>query len=265
MSVISPPSGGALALPLYQFSEDQYRRLLQARILHDQDRLELRDGFLVAKGLGTPLPEAAVAIRTDGNGAQALSAPLLRCFTVEEYHRMIQGGILDEEDPVELLEGWLVLKMPHNPPHDSTVYRVQTRLWRVLPADWLCRIQSAVTMEKSEPEPDLAVARGPENRYDDHHPTPQELALVVEVADSTLARDRQDKGSLYARNRVSTYWIVNLVEVQIEVYTDPSGPGTSPHYRQRHDYGMADTVPLVLAGQAVAQFAVRELLPRKGD
>src|SRR4051812_8054697 len=94
----------------------------------------------------------------------------LRRFSVDEYHRMIETGILDDTDKVELLNGYVVFKMPRNPPHDSTLQRVQKRLFRLLPPGWDVRIQSAVTLAASEPEPDIALVRGDESRYVARHP-----------------------------------------------------------------------------------------------
>src|SRR5690348_4645166 len=88
-----------------------------------------------------------------------------RRFSVDEYHRMIETGILNELDQVELLEGVVVVKMPRNPIHDATIELIEEALSRLLPAGWRVRVQSAVTFRDSEPEPDLAVVRGsPRNR-----------------------------------------------------------------------------------------------------
>jgi Uma2 family endonuclease len=184
----------------------------------------------------------------------------MRPFTVGEYHRLTEIGVLTEDDPVELLEGWIVFKMPHNPRHDNTVYRLQDRLVKLLPPDWLVRVQSAMTTADSEPEPDIAVAAGPVTRYDTRHPGPEDVTLVVEVADTSLGRDRQDKLRLYARAGVQVYWIVNLVDLRVEVYTDPSGTSAFPAYRSRTDYTSGQSISLQLAG-AVIQLAVAEFLP----
>src|SRR5438132_62975 len=88
-----------------------------------------------------------------------------RRFSVAEYHRLIQIGILTEDDNLELLEGYLVHKMSRNPPHDGTIQKVMKRLLRFHPAGWEVRVQSAITLPESEPEPDLAVVRGDENTY----------------------------------------------------------------------------------------------------
>ncbi len=181
-------------------------------------------------------------------------------FTVEQYHRMIETGILTENDRVELLEGWIVPKMPHTFPYDGTIWLAQTALLSQLPAGWIVRIQSAITTADSEPEPDLAVARGPGLRYLSTHPEPKALTLLIEVADTTLAEDRADKGRLYARARIPIYWIINLPDAKVEVYSQPKG-GKAPAYRQHQDYAVPQSIPLILSGAEVGQIAVRELLP----
>jgi Uma2 family endonuclease len=181
-------------------------------------------------------------------------------LTVAQYHRMIEAGVLTENDRVELLEGWILPKMTHNPPHDAAVSLVQTELLARVSGAWVVRIQSAVTTGDSEPEPDAVVVRGPARRYARAHPRPRDIELIVEVADATLAYDRHFKGRLYARARVPVYWVVNLVNAQVEVYTQPKA-GKAPAYRQRQDFGRGQSVPLVLEGREVGQIAVRDLLP----
>jgi hypothetical protein len=185
----------------------------------------------------------------------------VRRFSVGEYHRMIQAGILTEEDRVELLEGWIVPKMPHNPPHDGTIQLANKRIGRRLPSGWDIRVQSAITTSDSEPEPDLAVVHGDESTYLNRHPGPVDIGVLIEVADTTLATDRTDKGRLYARASIAVYWIINLVDRQVEVYTDPTGPDPNPSYRQHHVYDLQAAVPLVLDGQEHGTIPVRELLP----
>lgn len=131
---------------------------------------------------------------------QAVHLPLLgttagfRRFSVAEYHKLIDIGLLNENDNLELIEGYLVHKMSRNPPHDSCIHLTLRAILRCLPADWSLRIQSAITLSDSEPEPDLAVVRGDERRYTTHHPAPADVGLVIEVADSTLLGDRADSG-----------------------------------------------------------------------
>jgi hypothetical protein len=200
----------------------------------------------------------AVGLQTDG--FQRPPFPVRR-FTVEEYHKMIQAGILGEDDPVELLEGWIVAKTPRNPAQDVAIDQAQDAIRPRLPAGWRVRVQSAITTPDSEPEPHLAVVPGPANRYRASHPGPKDIALIVEAADSSLDHDRKEKGPLYARVAIPIYWIINLVASQVEVYTDPTGPAGAAHYRSRKDFGPNDSVPLVIEGKEVASIPVRELLP----
>src|SRR5262249_7326492 len=122
------------------------------------------------------------------------------------------------------------------------------------------RVQSAITTPDSEPEPDLVVARAPGTRYLTVHPEPKEIALVIEVSDTTLTEDRDAKGRLYARARLPVYWIINLPESKVEVYTDRGG-GRGAAYRQRQEYGVPLSLPLILGEAKVGKIAVRELLP----
>ena len=184
----------------------------------------------------------------------------VRRFTVDEYHRMAQAGVLTENDPVELLEGWIVAKLPHKPSHDATIDQTDEILRGRLPTGWRIRIQSAITTDDSEPVPDLAVVLGPANRYAANHPGPQDIAWLIEVADSSLAHDRDVKGRLYARAGIAAYWIINLVDLQVEVYSEPSGPTVNPGYRQHRTYRAGEVVPLVMGSQSVAVIAVRDLL-----
>jgi Uma2 family endonuclease len=193
--------------------------------------------------------------------ASPISAPYaMRRFTVDEYHRMIASGILTEDDPVELLEGWIVEKMPRNPTHNGTIELANQVLERRLPPGWKIRIQSAITTADSEPEPDVVVVRGSTLDHFGHHPLPEEIGLLIEVADSSLARDR-DKARVYARAAIICYWIINLVDRQIEVYTAPSGPGDNPAYRGRDEYRSGDSIPLVIDGHEVDRIEVSSLLP----
>ncbi len=184
----------------------------------------------------------------------------VRRFTVDEYHRMIAAGILTEDDAVELLSGWITPKMPRNPTHDGTIDRTDDALRPLLPAGWRLRIQSAITTATSEPEPDLAVVLQPASRYLTHHPGSGEIALLVEVADSSLSRDRNEKASAYAEASVPVYWIVNIIDLQVEVYSDPTGPCSAPAYRHRQDFPLGAVVPVQIAGQVVGQVPVASLL-----
>jgi len=191
----------------------------------------------------------------------ALPQDLIWRLNVEQYHAMIRAGILTEEDPVELLEGWLVYKMPQNPPHRVATRLTQTALERIIPAGWYVDTQAPITLVDSEPEPDVVVVQGEPRQYLARHPGPQDVALVVEVADTTLLRDQGAKKRLYARAGVPTYWIINLPERRCEEYTAPLSGAEEPDYQQRHDYGIADEIPFVIDAKEVGRLTVAELLP----
>ena len=173
---------------------------------------------------------------------------------------MISAGILSESSNVELIEGRIIHKMSRNPPHDVVLDQTNEALRSRLPGgQWRVRVQSAITLPPdSEPEPDIAIVAGPASRYARNHPSPGDIALVVEVADTTLEDDRIEKGRIYARAGLPVYWIVNVRERQVEVYTQPAGDA-NPAYLSRNDYRLDDSVPLVLFGQRVADVSVGEL------
>lgn len=180
---------------------------------------------------------------------------------VEQYHAMISAGILTADDPVELLEGWLVYKTPQNPPHRVATRLAQTALERILLTGWYVDTQAPITLEDSEPEPDVAIIRGEPRLYTNRHPGPADLALVVEVADATLVRDQGAKKRLYARAGIAVYWIMNLPDRRCEVYSNPSVVGGESDYRQRDDYGSSDAIQLIIDGQAVGSIAIADVLP----
>ncbi len=184
-----------------------------------------------------------------------------RRFTVGEYHRLTEMGILTEDDNLELLNGYLVHKIARNPPHDGTVQRVRKRVEKVLPTGWEMRVQSAVTLTESEPEPDLAVVRIDAAEYMTRHPGAADIGMLIEVSDSTLAGDRADKGPIYGRDGVAHYWIVNLADRRLEVYTSPSGATVPFGYAHQQDYLPGDVVPVILDGILVANIPVQELIP----
>jgi Uma2 family endonuclease len=188
------------------------------------------------------------------------SDPIWR-LSVEQYHEMIRAGILGEDDPIELLDGWLVTKMTKKPPYCVTTDVVCDVLAQALPKGWHVRSQGVITLAMSEPEPDAAVVRGDRRDYLGHHPGPRDVALVVEVADMSLNRDRTLKKRLYAQAGIPAYWIVNLVERSIEVLTDPSAATGEPDYRQHRLFGTSEAMPLVIDGREVGRIAVSAVLP----
>jgi Uma2 family endonuclease len=182
----------------------------------------------------------------------------LRRFTVAEYHQMIEKGILGPDDRVELLEGWIFKKKQQHPPHSSSVSRVNRWLCKVLPNDCSLGCQAPVTLSESEPEPDFFIARGDEGTYDKRHPGPSDIGVLMEVGDSTVLEDRRYKGALYARERIAEFWLINVVDRKIEVYTRPRGG----KYQKMVEHSENQTVPLMLDGVKIADNRVGELLAK---
>ena len=190
----------------------------------------------------------------------AIPNDLIWRLSIEQYHAIIQAGILTDDDSVELLEGWLVFKMPKNPPHRATTRLVRTALENILPGGWYVDSQEPITLSNSEPEPDIVVVRGDTRQYLDRHPGAEDIALIIQVSDTTLQRDRTVKKRIYARAGISVYWIVNLVEEQVEVYSQPLVEVEQPDYSQRLDFGRSAVIPIIIEGIEIGAIAVNSLL-----
>ncbi|MGK7873326.1 MAG: Uma2 family endonuclease [Xenococcaceae cyanobacterium] len=146
----------------------------------------------------------------------------VRLWTVEEYHRMTEAGVLSPDERVELLEGQIISMAAKNPPHAATNLCAANILNSLLARKALVRIQDPITISSiSEPEPDLAVVRPDPQFYLDHHPTPEEIFLIVEIADTTLERDRTSKAPAYARARIPDYWVLDVNTRQVHVFRQP--------------------------------------------
>lgn len=150
-------------------------------------------------------------------------------FTVDEYHRMAESGILTQDDRVELINGEIISMSPINSSHASVVDRFNTIFNNRLSGQVIVRIQSTLQIpEHSEPEPDVMLLKYRDDFYADAHPQSDDVYLLVEVADSSLPVDRKIKLPLYAQAQVAEVWIVNLTDQQIEGYRLPS----EDHYQE---------------------------------
>jgi Uma2 family endonuclease len=184
----------------------------------------------------------------------------IRRFTVGEYHRLIEQGFFADDEQFELLDGYLVRKMSRNPPHDSAVTRLTNRFYRCLPAGWVLRVQLGITLADSEPEPDLVLARGDESTFDRRHPSAADIGLLVEVSDTSLDRDLMEKAGIYAGAAIPVYWVVNIPDRRIEVFTDPTGPCDAPKYQTRTEYPVGTAVPVVLDRVTIGSIVVAEVI-----
>ncbi len=147
-------------------------------------------------------------------------------YSVDDYEEMIRLGMLTENDRVELIRGEIVPKMAIGPKHSICVKRFNKILVPRVGELAVVGIQDPVRLFDSEPEPDIFLARPPVERYASGHPQPPDIFLIIEVADSSLADDRNIMLPLYAEAGITEYWIVNLVDDCLEIYRGPRPDGT---------------------------------------
>ncbi len=147
-----------------------------------------------------------------------------RLFNVREYERMVETGILTEDDRVELIGGEIVEMSPTGTRHAACVRRLNTLLAARVGASALLSVQDPIVLDDfSEPQPDVVLLRPRPDFYEQRHPRAPDVLLLIEVSDTTLKTDRQIKMPLYARAGVGEYWVVNLQDNEIEIYARPSG------------------------------------------
>ena len=207
--------------------------------------------------------------RTTSPLVNALSFARVFPITVEQYHRIIENGAVPEDATVELLRGALVRKdrsvigedpMGHSPLHVLAV-SLLTQLVAKLTSDrhYMIIQLPILCPPDSEPEPDGSIVRGSPRDYMDRLPGPGDVACVIEIAHSSLDRDREDKLPIYAGAGIPQYVIVNLQNTTLEVYTDPDRTGED--YRTRETVEKAGTVALRLPEGGALEVAAAELLP----
>jgi Uma2 family endonuclease len=187
--------------------------------------------------------------------------PIYR-LSVDQYHDLIDRGKLTADDPVELIEGVLVFKMPKNRPHKSAVRRCNQAISAILPENYFYDQEQPITLADGEPEPDGMVVAGKIEDYDNADVEPSKVSLVIEIAEATLKRDRGPKLRSYARAGIVCYWIVNLNDRQIEVYTQPDAAAEIPTYRKPQIFKPGGSIPLAVDGRTLADISVDEILPK---
>lgn len=185
----------------------------------------------------------------------------LRRWTRAEYERLIEAGVFGPGEPLELLGGELMVSEPQGSAHYTAIGLVEDALRAALGPGWLVRSQGPIALdEDSEPEPDIAVIRGARRDYSQEHPS--RPALVVEVAESSLALDREYKGSLYAGAGIADYWILNLVERALEVYREPiADPATRFGWRYASTEVLAPGSSAAPLAAPASRISVSDLLP----
>jgi len=161
-----------------------------------------------------------------------------RRFSLDEYHRLIDVGVLGEDERVELLEGVIVEMTPQGRAHALVISRLNRLLSGVFGDTYSVRPQLPLSLGDSEPEPDLAIVTRQEEETAEVHP--RSALLVVEVADESLRKDRLLKGRIYARARIPEYWVVDVVNRAVELYTEPDLAGA--RYRTMRTLGEGETL-----------------------
>ena len=168
--------------------------------------------------------------------------PQPRLFTVEEYYRMGESGILDEDDRVELIHGEIIQMTPIGIAHASCVNRLNMLLTRLLSPRAIVQVQNPVGIDqRSEPQPDLILLAPRSDYYRERRPGPRDTLLVIEVADSSLQFDRTVKAPLYAAAGIQELWIVDLAHRRVEVLRSPGPTG----YAETQVIGAGDGLALL--------------------
>ena len=183
--------------------------------------------------------------------------PLYR-WTRHQYARLIDHGVLDEDDPVELLDGLLLVKEPQASLHRTSILLTAKALERAFGEGWFVQTQSPIALDdRSEPEPDVCVVRGSPRDYAEAHP--RRPALIVEVARSGLRLARGRKAVVYARARITDYWIVDLVDRVLDVHREPARPGPA-----RRGWGYA-SIETLGPEAGIAPLAAPDAIVRVAD
>jgi Uma2 family endonuclease len=185
-------------------------------------------------------------------------------LTVDQYEAMVDSDVFTKHDNFVLINGYLVTKVTKKPPHVIAGELLRDELIALVPqAQWRVMAEAPVRIpDYNEPEPDVSLARGKAKDYTNRHPGPADLALVVEVAKSSLSEDRR-MASIYGPAGIPVYWIVNLKDRQVEVYTLLKARG-SRGYGNPRIFKTGQSVPVVLEGKEAGRIAVVDILPPRG-
>lgn len=166
-------------------------------------------------------------------------ATKVRTWTVDEYHQMLKVGILAADEHVELLSGQILEMSPQQPPHAATTRRASRYLDRRLEDLADVRTQLPITLRpNSEPEPDIAIVRFDANDYANRHPSSDEIFWIVEISDTTLRKDREQKAQVYAKAGIPEYWILDINLRQAYILRNPNDEG----YRSEMSLTLTDSV-----------------------
>ncbi len=240
MTTLAPPLKSTLPVPVWpishRYSVDEYFQMKELGIIPFEQRTELIRGLII-----DIMP---------GGDRQAPHR-----FSIAEYDRMGELGLIPEK--TELIRGEVIDKMPQGDNHSLSVDLLTRLLIGLIPPPTCVRCQSPVLMAHSMPEPDFSIST-PTSSRGGKRPTAADVYVLIEVSDSTLAGDRS-KLKLYAENNIPEYWIVNLPDDCVEVYTRPVA--AEQRYDSRIEFRRGQIVPIAIAGLAPVSVAVDSILP----
>ena len=217
-----------------RFSVDEYYAMAEAGILGPDERVELLDGVVYTKH-----PSA------------------IRRFTVDEYYAMAEAGILAPDERVELLAGEIITMAPIGSRHAFCVTQLTESLFEALGRRVTIRVQNPIRLTSgNEPEPDIAVLRRSSDGYASAHPRPEDVLLLIEVADSTIGFDRRHKVPMYAMYGIPEVWLFDVNARGVEVYDEPLAGG----YTRMRAFGVGD----ILTPLAFPEINIRvsEVMPQ---
>ena len=164
--------------------------------------------------------------------AQATTIPTRRRFTIHDYHRMADAGVLTEDDRVELLDGEIVEMSPIGTRHSGGVNRLNALFTRRLGRRAIVSVQNPIVLDDySEPQPDLTILAARADYYSTAHPRPPDVLLAIEVSDSSVSYDRTIKLGLYARKRLRELWLIDIPGGAVDIYRRPASSGYREHQR----------------------------------
>jgi len=189
-----------------------------------------------------PVLEKLIAATTSG---EAPLGDYKYRLSTEQYYKMSEAGIFGDDDKrVELIDGEVYFMEPPGPMDSRGGLRLFRLLDRVLGEEFFVTYEEPISIvDGTEPQPDLSIAKGPVSDYDEKHPVAGDLIVVIEISKSSLASDRKRKLGLYAYSGIPEFWIVNLVDKQVEVYSVPVGET----YSETKIYKAGDNLPLSFA------------------
>ncbi|MCC5622267.1 Uma2 family endonuclease [Nostoc sp. CHAB 5715] len=174
-----------------------------------------------------------------------MSLTTAKRFTIAEYHRLTELGFFEENDRVELIKGEIIQMAAKGTPHSVCETRLERELYKLVGDRATLRGQQPITLSNnSEPEPDRVIAKNRDDDYLANHPSPSDILLLIEIADSSLKYDQEEKLLIYAEAGISDYWIFNLVDNYLECYSEPYQMQVKFGYRRKFIYLPNESVNL---------------------